>query len=118
MYEYKATVLKIVDGDTLDLDINLGFRVHVRHRVRLKGVDTPEIYGVRHDSEEYRKGQEASKFVKEWIEKCPDKTVLVRSEKDHQGKYGRWIVTILSEDGVKNLNEDLVASGHAEKILM
>jgi micrococcal nuclease len=107
-----ATVVKVVDGDTMDLDVNLGYRVTFSDRFRLYGIDTPEVYGVKKTSEEYQKGLKASAFAKEWVAKQEGK-VLVRSAKD-RGKYGRWLATIYAADGEgESLNDLLVSSGNA-----
>ena len=63
MYNYNATVIKVVDGDTFDLDIDLGLGVHRHERVRLNGVNTPETYGVKKESQEYADGMAAKRFV-------------------------------------------------------
>jgi micrococcal nuclease len=110
MYEYRCTVTRVVDGDTLDLDVDLGLRVHARARVRLVGVDTPEVYGVRRDSEEAEAGRAASLAVREWIDAAVSLTV--RTQKDRTGKYGRWLATLVNESGA-SLNDYLVELGHA-----
>lgn len=117
MYAYYATLEKVVDGDTLELNIDLGFKVFVKVRVRLLGVDTPEIYGVKKESEEYQKGMLASQFTKDWFAALGSKGFLVKTEKDKQEKYGRWLATITSLDGSKILNEDLLASGNAVQLI-
>ena len=53
-YRYLAELDRVVDGDTLDILIALGFYIRIKERIKLEGVDTPEIYGVPQDSEEYR----------------------------------------------------------------
>ena len=55
-YRYLSELDRVVDGDTLDVVIDLGFYIKIKERIRLEGVDTPEIYGVPQDSEEYRRG--------------------------------------------------------------
>ena len=62
-YRYRARLERVVDGDTIDVLIELGFYVTLRERVRLEGIDTPEIYRVPKDSEEYKKGMEAKEYV-------------------------------------------------------
>ena len=58
MYEYSAALMGVVDGDTVDVTVDLGFRIHREIRLRLAGIDTHETYGVSKDSEEYRRGTE------------------------------------------------------------
>jgi micrococcal nuclease len=123
MWEYQAKVLRVVDGDTLDLMIDLGFRVFAKHRVRLHGIDTPETYGVKKESEEYKAGMAAKEFVESWL-RNEGGEVLIRSHDGgtpRAGKYGRWLVDVYPLDGdadpespvAPSLNEDLVAEGHA-----
>lgn len=117
MYTYYATLEKVVDGDTLELNVDLGFKISTRIRARLLGVDTPEIYGVKKESVEYQKGMEAFQFTKDWFATLGSETFLVKTEKDKQEKYGRWLATITSLDGSKILNEDLLASGNAVQLI-
>lgn len=86
MYEYLAKVDRVVDGDTVDLIVDLGFFINTRMRVRLRGVDAPEVRG-----EERPEGLAATAFVQEQI---PDGCrVIIRTYK--VGKYGRYIADIL-----------------------
>jgi micrococcal nuclease len=84
MYEYSAKIIRVVDGDTVDVDINLGFGVvFVNQRVRLYGIDTPESR--TRDPIEKIFGKTASKFLTEKLgEKC-----TLRTRLDNKGKYGR-----------------------------
>jgi micrococcal nuclease len=116
MYIYSAKLIRVVDGDTVDLDVDLGFKVHQEIRTRLYGIDTPEIYGVKKESEEFQKGKAASNFVEEWFASLGTNNFIVETIKDQKGKYGRYLVRIWSLDKSKNLNEDLVASGHATEV--
>lgn len=114
MFEYKATVIRVVDGDTLELELDLGFDTFRKEKVRLARVDTPEVYGVKKESAEYQKGQLASQFTKEWIEKTNGE-IVVKTEKDKTGKYGRYIVEVFAGDGDsvgENLQEAIIAAGY------
>ena len=113
-YKYNAKVLRVVDGDTLDLDVDLGFSVHVEIRLRLLNIDTPETYGIKHDSEEYQRGLAATAYTEYWVQQNGANGVIVESYKGKTGKYGRWLGTVYSLDESRILNEDLVSSGHAE----
>jgi len=93
MYEYRAELLRVVDGDTIDVNVDLGFNITREIRLRLLGVDTHETYGVSHDSKEYQRGIEETKFVAEWL---PDE-FIIRTEK--KGKYGRYLAEIERPDG-------------------
>ena len=89
MFEYKATIVKIIDGDTVDCSVDLGWDTHVsgkRGRIRLYGIDTPESR--TRDKEEKKYGLLAKKFVEEFM---PVGTVVtLRTYKD-AGKYGRYL---------------------------
>ena len=61
-YEYRARVRRVIDGDTLDMDIDLGFEVVLASRVRLLGINTPEVVGVNKAG-----GLAATEFVREWL---------------------------------------------------
>ena len=86
MYEYRATLRKIVDGDTVDCDIDCGFDIVLSNqRIRLYGIDTPESR--TRDVEEKKFGKLASRYIKEHIEE--GSTFTLRTRKDGKGKYGR-----------------------------
>jgi len=109
LYNYKARIVKVYDGDTVTASIALGFHHTMeRQKLRLKGIDTPELRG-----EERPKGLIARDRLAELI---LDKDVIIESYRDKSGKYGRWIATIhLDVDGEwVNVNELLVAEGLAE----
>lgn len=109
MYGYQASLLNVVDGDTFDATIDLGFRIHREIRLRLQGIDTHETYGVPKESEEYRKGIREKEFVEEWFRSGIESDVpfVLRSEK--VGKYGRYIAEIERKADGAILNDDLIA---------
>lgn len=107
MYEYKARMLKVVDGDTLDLDIDLGLRVHVKERVRLYGINTPELRSS--NAEEREAARKASEFLSALVS---DGVLTVKTQKDSQEKYGRYLASVINSAGV-NVNEEMVKAGHA-----
>ncbi len=113
MYEYSGRVVKVVDGDTFDIDLDLGFHVTYRIRVRLKGIDTPEIYHPT-GKEEHDHGKEAKEFVKE---KILDKDVIVHTERYKKGKYGRYIADIIynEEFSKRSLSEALRDNGFEKR---
>lgn len=93
MFQYQAEIQRVVDGDTYDVDIDLGLSVWVRkERIRLYGVNTPEVYGVRKDSPEYQLGKASSDFVKSLIRK--GSLAIVETIKDTKGKYGRYLAVL------------------------
>ena len=109
MYQYAATCRRVVDGDTLDLELDLGMGVRVRERFRLFGIDTPETYGVKKGSDEYKAGMKAKEFVEAAV--MGGKQLHIDTYKDRKGKYGRYLATIIV-DG-ENLNQLLVDNGLA-----
>ncbi len=90
MYEYKAVITNVVDGDTFDMDIDLGFNIHIHERVRLLGIDTPEKFG-----EEKSLGLRVKEYAKY---KFLHKQVVIRSEKADVAadtdSFGRWLVRV------------------------
>ncbi len=93
MYEYNARFVtdlgcKVVDGDTVDLMVDLGFKIWVKQRLRLKGVDTPELFG---------KNKEAGRIAKRFVEAVMSTATRIAVETDKPystDKYGRWLGTI------------------------
>ena len=112
-YQYKAKLGRVVDGDTMDVVIDLGFYVELRERVRLAGLDTPEIYRVPKDSEEYKKGMEAKEYVEKRLKENENELII---ETNKRGKWRRWLATIYLNDSSKTLNEELVEKGMAEPV--
>ena len=107
---YEAKVLNVVDGDTLDLMVYLGFNVHHRIRVRLHGINTPE--SKTKDIKEKELGLKAKDYTKDWITRHHQ--VFVSTVKDKKEKFGRILANIYSDE-VKtvSLNESLVDAGYA-----
>jgi len=109
LYVYKAKVLKVIDGDTLQLDIDLGMCVHFVEHVRLIGINTPETYGVKKDSEEYKAGIKAKEAVISWVE---GKDVIIETSKDKKEKYGRYLVKLYFDNIC--LNDKLISENLAK----
>ena len=103
MYEYGCSVTRVVDGDTIDVILDLGFSILHKCRVRLYGIDTPESR--TRDKDEKARGKLAAKFLKDSIN---DGTkVILRSKlKDSKGKYGRVLGEVIVDD--ININELMV----------
>ena len=106
MFEYSAEVIKIVDGDTLDARIDLGFDVHVNKRIRLMGIDTWESR--TRDKAEKVKGLAAKARLKELLKQDKDKFKLISHG---TGKFGRVLGDI--EISVGNVCDILIEEGHA-----
>lgn len=107
MYEYRARMLKVVDGDTIDLDVDLGLRVHVHERIRLLGINAPELHSSNADEREAAK--KASDFLRSLT---ANGDLTVKTQKDSQEKYGRYLGTLFDSTGL-NINEELIKAGHA-----
>ena len=106
MYEYAVKkIVKIVDGDTIDIEIDLGFSLTKKERVRLAGIDTPESR--TRDLEEKAEGLLATSFLEKQLDEAVD--LRVKTEKD--GKYGRMLGWL--HDGDKNINKYMVIKGYA-----
>ena len=111
MYTYRVRkVHKVVDGDTIDVDIDLGFNVSYYQRVRLAGIDTPESRTT--DKYEKELGLEVKKKLGELLSNAKD--VVIRTEKpDSTEKYGRILGWLYLDGAEKSVNEALIASGYA-----
>ena len=108
MYEYKCKVVHIVDGDTVDVDIDLGFGVWMRkQRVRLYGIDTPESR--TRDKEEKKYGLMAKEFVKQFVK--GDSIKLTTQKYDAKGKFGRILGDIIVDN--KSLSDTMIQEHHA-----
>ena len=110
MHEYNCKVEKIVDGDTIDVVLDLGFDILYKSRVRLYGIDTPESR-TRNLDEKVR-GKMASAFLKKAIEEG-EKVCIQTKLKDSRGKFGRVLGDVVV-DGV-NINQSMVDNHHAVK---
>jgi len=108
MYRYNASALRVIDGDTIDAMIDLGFSVWVKKRVRLYGIDAPETR--TRNLEEKARGFQTKERLVELLEKSDNKFVLVSHG---VGKYGRCLGTILIND--TDINQLLIKEGLAEE---
>ncbi len=108
MYEYRCKVLRIVDGDTVDVDIDLGFGIWMhRERIRVMGIDTPESR--TRDLTEKAFGLAAKEFVKSLM---PIGSMqIIKTQKDKTGKFGRVLGDFVIED--KLLTEHMIENYHA-----
>ena len=108
MYEYQIKeVVKVVDGDTVDVILDLGFDMFKKERIRLNGIDAPESRTL--DSEEKALGIDAKEFLERRLGDCDN--LWVATEKD--GKYGRMLGDIWCS--ATNINEEMVLRGYAWK---
>ena len=111
MYEYRVKqVLKVVDGDTIDVVIDLGFDISFTSRVRLAGIDTPESRTT--DAREKILGVEVKEYLKKALDGATD--IVIRTEKaDSSEKYGRILGWLFVNKQTNSLNTELVNKGYA-----
>jgi micrococcal nuclease len=121
-YEYHGTIKEITDGDTLVVDIDLGFNIILfDQKVRLIGVDTPESRTTNKIEKQF--GLASKEFVKQFVSECLNKEVIIRthiSEKtDANGKekFGRLLAEIINPKSNKNLNEELINNNFAVRYM-
>ena len=118
MYEYRAKILRVVDGDTVDVDIDLGFGVWMhKERVRMMGIDTPESR--TRDKVEKKFGLASKEYVKAYLPIGAMqvlKTEIDKSGEDKKGKFGRilgdFLVYDSKEDAQKKLTEIMISQGY------
>ena len=111
MYTYNIEVLRVVDGDTIDAKIDLGFDVSVKKRVRFLGINTPESR--TRDKEEKKRGLAAKARVQELLDEASE----IQLTSHGVGKFGRCLgeLNLCNDDGLTmtNLNNKLIEEGHA-----
>jgi micrococcal nuclease len=111
-YIRRARISRVVDGDTVDLMIDLGYEVWKHQRVRLDSMNAPEKRGSERSA-----GIAATHHLMEILDiatvSSPDNTIIVESRQTRsKDKYGRYVVTLYDHDG-RNLNQQMVKDGHA-----
>ena len=112
MYEYNAKVTRVVDGDTVDVDIDCGFKTIKQERIRLHGINAPETR--TRDKAEKAAGLASKKSLSELLPQAKRKIIL-QTTKVGRGKYGRIVGTLLLPETLENINERLVVEGHAKR---
>jgi micrococcal nuclease len=108
LYHYRAAIDRVIDGDTIDVTLDLGFDINMHARVRFAGINAPESR--TKDLVEKQKGLDAKRFVEDWI--SGSETIIVQTKLDGKGKFGRVLGNILNADGAC-LNDEMIALGHA-----
>jgi micrococcal nuclease len=103
MYTYNAAVTKVTDGDTVWMDIDLGFYVHVNVPVRLASINAPEL--------STSEGKAAKQYLSKLLDESAD--VVVVTTKKGTEKYGRWLATLTTTTHKLSINERMVLDGHA-----
>jgi micrococcal nuclease len=116
MYNYKIFLTKVIDGDTIDAEIDLGFDIKVKKRIRFAGINAPESR--TKDLEEKARGLAAKDRVKQLLEGCEN----IQLKSHGVGKFGRCLGEIFLDmvDGqekitLESLNELLIKEGHAKE---
>ena len=114
-YNFRVTKInRVVDGDTIDVTIDLGFDLYKKERVRVAGVDTPEKR--TRDKEEKALGLDATTWLKEKLDGAiaGDDDLVIRTELvGGVGKYGRLLGWLYIGDGDRSLNEQMIEEGYA-----
>ena len=125
LYKYKARILRVIDGDTVEAEIDLGLKIFTNQKIRLSQIDSPEVRG-----KDKEKGKAAAKHLVKLLVlyATNSKSGRLRGEcsvvyivtiKDKTGKYGRYLAELwgVNEDGaLVNINQQMIDDGHAEKI--
>lgn len=109
LYWYRTTLVRIIDGDTVVLNIKLGFDVELKNQhVRLAGINAPEIYG-----EEKEAGKKAATFLASILpEPGSNETIMVHTRLDKRGSFNRLLADIYYNN--EHINSRLVAEGYAQ----
>jgi micrococcal nuclease len=111
MYEYRVKkLIAVIDGDTIDVEIDLGFDISITKRVRLAGIDTPES----RTSDKFEKtlGLESKALLKQRLSSA--ETILIKTEKpDSSEKYGRVLGWLYIDNEPTSFNETMIATGYA-----
>ena len=105
-YFYEATLVRVIDGDTIDVELDLGFGISYKTRLRLYGINCPEI--------NTEKGKKARTFVESVL---TNRKFYVKTIKDRKGKYGRYlaIIFIIDNGDMESLNKMLANKGLAKE---
>jgi micrococcal nuclease len=111
MYQYKAKILKVLDGDTVDIDLDLGFNIVLSNqRVRMAGIDTPESRTV--DKEEKIRGTLSKKKLSEKLPIGSYVTIETQKSDNNDDKFGRILAVFILEDKT-NLNQWMIDNNYA-----
>jgi micrococcal nuclease len=116
MYEYRCNVVKIIDGDTVDVDIDLGFGVWMRkQRIRMYGIDTPESR--TRDLEEKKYGLAAKDFLTGLLD--DEGGIVLKTHKDGKGKFGRILGELwrTTDHADQSINDYMIEKHHAVRYM-
>ena len=104
-YHYRCHLRDVIDGDTVELEVELGFHARLTVRVRLDGIDTPELKGKT--PEERRMAQDALALVARWCQARADRIIL-RTVRDGRDKFGRLLATLIDQDTGETVQDSLI----------
>jgi micrococcal nuclease len=110
MYEYRATLLKVDDGDSIIVSLDLGFGLSQKHSLRFYGINTPELRDK--DPAVRARALAAKKFVANFLPTA-EGALTIRTIKDRSEKYGRYLAKVYVGDSMASLNDALVSAGLA-----
>jgi micrococcal nuclease len=106
VYEYRAIVKKVYDGDTITVDLYLGFGIILHdQKIRLYGINTPEVRGDSKPEGILSRDALRTRIL--------GQTVTIKTSKDKKGKYGRWLGEVFVEE--ENINQWLITEGYAKE---
>ena len=115
MYQYRAKILKILDGDTVEIDLDLGFNITLAaQKVRLSGIDTPESRTT--DTEEKPRGLLSKKKLQEKLPVGSYLTIETLRADSNDDKFGRILGIFIAQDGT-NINQWMIANNYAVSYL-
>ena len=109
-YHYRCRLLDVIYGDSVELEVELGFHARLTVRVRLEGIDTPELKGKTH--EERRMALSAKALVAQWCEARADRIILL-TVRDGRDKFGRLLATLIDQDSGQTVQQALIDTGLA-----
>ena len=110
MRKYPATLVKVVDGDTIDATIDIGFDIFIKKRIRLRGINAPETRSK--DKEEAKRGKKTKRRLKEILDLSDGKFEVTLHGR---GKFGRYLGEIFVEQHEKSVNSMLINEGLAKE---
>ncbi len=113
VYDYRCRITRIIDGDSLETVIDVGFYITTTHRVRLLGVDAPELFSG--PPETRAKGQAAKTWTTDWVNAHtpPGWAWPFRIRTAKADSFGRWLADVTALDDGSTLNTDIITAGHA-----
>jgi len=109
---YACCLLEVIDGDTITVHVSFGLGFYCDAYIRLEEIDAPEIFGVGKHSEEYKRGQIAKLFVKQWFADYGEECILISN---NRGCHGRWLGFIYSSNFSSCLNTFMITKGYKNK---